>query len=125
MTDQAEKLISDFISDFVELYGASSMSLNFHSMRHLVEQVRRVEPLWCFTAFSFEYAHHQLMSALSGPVRSCQHMVECYVKHKVAFELENRRLDANPWQELDNFSLFTKVSIECLLFCSDMGEISF
>ena len=125
MTDQAEKLIRECISDFVELYGASSISLKFHSMRHLAEQGRRVGPVWCFTAFSFEYAHYQLMSALSGPVRTCQHMFECYVKHKVAFELKNRRLHANPWQELDNFSLFTKVSIECLLFCSDMREISF
>ena len=55
------------------------------------------------------------MSALSGPVRTCQHMVECYVKHKVAFELENRRLDANLWQELDNFSLLFSLLICCFV----------
>ena len=125
MIDSADALINIFFSNFVEIYGVISMSFNFHSMRHLVEQVRRVGPLWCFTAFSFESCHYQLMSALSGSVKTCQHMVERFVKHKVAFEQEHKQSSSHVSGERDKCRLFTKVSADCLLFCSEMGEIAF
>ena len=60
----AENLIHDFFQNIVELYDEKSQSFNFHTIRHLGEQVRRNGPLWLFSAFCFESANHNLLSAV-------------------------------------------------------------
>ena len=63
----ADALINSFFENFLDLYGLESQSFN-HTMRHLVEQVRQKGPFWVFSAFCFESANHQLLSALSGTI---------------------------------------------------------
>ena len=43
-------------------------SYNFHSMRHLCDQVRRVGPFWNTSAFSYESADHFLVKNVAGTV---------------------------------------------------------
>ena len=57
----AELLMEKFFKSFVELYGEELQSYNFHSMRHLCNQVRRLGPLWNCSAFGFESANHFLV----------------------------------------------------------------
>ena len=82
--DSAECLIENFFSNFLELYGEDSQSFNFHTMRHLCEQVKRNGPLWFFSAFCFESANHHLLSAVQGTVKEPQAIVEQFIKHQVA-----------------------------------------
>ena len=115
---EAEKLINSFFEDFVDTFGLSSQSFNFHSMRHLVEQVRRIGPLWLFSAFAFESAHNQLLSAVSGTIRNPEKMLEKFLQHQfshVSLKSHNiliRSLRTTVPKE--NFVLFTKVTECCL-----------
>ena len=83
---EAESLLKVFFSNFVDLYGADSQSFNFHTMRHLFEQVRRNGPLWCFSAFCFESANHGLLSALQGTIKEPEAIVEQFIKHQASLE---------------------------------------
>ena len=84
--EQAESLINLFFENFVELYGIESQSFNFHTMRHLAEQVRRRGPLWMFSAFCFESANHGLLSAVQGTVKGPDAIVELFIKHQASFD---------------------------------------
>ena len=84
--EQAESLINLFFENFVELYGIESQSFNFHTMRHLAEQVRRSGPLWMFSAFCFESANHGLLSAVQGTVKGPEAIVEHFIKHQASFD---------------------------------------
>ena len=75
----AEKLLFDFLSNFVELYGSDSQSFNFHSLRHLGEQVRQKGPLWRNSAFAFESANHFLLSSVNGTKKSLSHLVDSFL----------------------------------------------
>ena len=81
---EAERLIKLFFDNFVDLYGQDSQSFNFHTMRHLCEQVRRNGPLWLFSAFCFESANHGLLSAKQGSIKKPESIVEQFVKHQAA-----------------------------------------
>ena len=83
---QAEFLIGKFFDNFLTLYDSDSQSFNVHTMRHLVEQVKRNGPLWQFSAFGFESANHNLLSAVSGTIKNPQNIAERFLRHQSAFE---------------------------------------
>ena len=66
----ADNLIRAFLQIFVDLYREESQSFNFHTMRQLVEQVKRKGSLFLFPAFCFKSANHILLSAISGTIRN-------------------------------------------------------
>ena len=105
----ADALISSFFENFLDLYGLESQSFNFHTMRHLVEQVRRNGPLWLFSAFCFESANHQLLSALSGTIKNPEKMVDRFLKHQ---------------NSLDELDIITSVKVSCIeSFTKLAGEL--
>ena len=107
------KLLGLFIKNFVELYGEEMQSYNFHSMRHLCDQVERLGPLWNCSAFGFESANHFLIRALSGTIKTPESIVEIFIKNKWTLEdLEKKRVD---WKR-PNFGRFQ--TTKCLYFCS-------
>ena len=53
-------------------------------MRHLGEQVRRNGPQWLFSAFCFESANHNLLSAVQGTIKEPENIIERFVKHQAA-----------------------------------------
>ena len=85
----ADNLIELFFQNFVHLYGEESQSFNFHTMRHLVEQVKRNGPLFLFSAFCFESANHMLLSALSGTIKNPEKMFIRFLKHQRLFEQQS------------------------------------
>ena len=82
---EASVLINEFFENFVEIYGENSQSFNFHTMRHICEQVKRNGPLWSFSAFCFESANHCLLSAVQGTVKGPEAIVEQFLKHQASF----------------------------------------
>ena len=75
----SKQLIEKFFSNFVKIFGVDSQSFNFHTMRHLVDQVRRIGPLWLFSAFAFESAHRELLTSACGTVKFPQKLVERFL----------------------------------------------
>ena len=87
--DEADVLIQQFFENFVDHYGEESQSFNFHTMRHLSEQVKRNGPLWCFSAFCFESANHCLLSAVQGTIKEREAIVEQFIKHQASYDRQH------------------------------------
>ena len=117
--EKAEKLINLFFKDFLELYGANSQSFNFHTMRHLCEQVRRNGPLWLFSAFCFESANHNLLSAVQGTVKEPEAIVEHFVKHQASINT----VDCNSSEKY--LKGLTVIENAIKLFCEDYNVSHF
>ena len=111
----AENLIHDFFQNFVELYDEKSQSFNFHTMRHLGEQVRRNGPLWLFSAFCFESANHNLLSAVQGTIKEPENIIERFVKHQAA---TSSAIVESTEKYLKGL---TDVDAEVKLFCEKFG----
>ena len=76
--NEASRLIDSFFDAFKELYGEEMQSYNFHSLRHLCDQVNRIGPLWICSAFAFESANHSLLRTLSGTTKRPERIVEVF-----------------------------------------------
>lgn len=50
----AKKMLTDFVSDFGNIYGNSFMSYNIHSLIHLADDCLKFGPLEYFSSFPFE-----------------------------------------------------------------------
>ena len=116
--EKLEALIKLFFSNFVELYGEDAQSFNFHTMRHLVEQVKRNGPLWLFSAFCFESANHSLLSAVSGTIKTPEKIVERFLKNQVSYD---EFLSSERQQKMACLTSFTRVSEEIYNFCKEQN----
>ena len=110
--DEADVLIQQFFENFVDLYGEDSQSFNFHTMRHLSDQVKINGPIWCFSAFCFESANHCLLSAVQGTIKEPEAIVEQFIKHQASYD----RQHATSGKCLRGF---TVVSDSAKTFCDD------
>ena len=85
----ADLLLSKFFNSFVQNSGVHSRSFNFHAMRHLVEQVRRIGPLCLFSAFAFESAHRELLTGACGTIKNPKNSVERFLKRQMTRSTSN------------------------------------
>ena len=46
------KLLDTFCKSHGDLYGENEMTINVHSLRHLVDNVEDLGPLWAYSAFN-------------------------------------------------------------------------
>ena len=111
----ADALINSFFENFLDLYGLESQSLSFHTMRHLVEQVRRNGPLWLFSAFCFESANHQLVSALSGTIKNPEKIVDRFLRHQNFLD----ELDIIISVKVSCIESFTKLAGKIKTYCEE------
>ena len=86
-------------------------------MRHLGKQVRRNGPLWLLSAFCFESANHNLLSAVQGTIKEPENIIERFVKHPAAassaiFESTEKCLKG-----------LTDVDAEVKLFCEKLLQV--
>ena len=114
--EKANALIDSFLSTFLELYGEDSQSFNFHTMRHLIEQVRRNGPLWLFSAFCFESANHHLLSALSGTIKNPEKIVDSFFKHQASYD---ELWQAEKSSKIACLTNFNKISDLVKKFCDE------
>lgn len=106
----AEQLIAEFYHSFLRLYGVESQSYNFHSIKHLCDQVRKKGPLWNSSTFSFESANHFLLSSVRGSSKNLSHIVDNFL-------LRQQNGPTNVEAKIDaNDALYTSVAQECRLF---------
>ena len=114
----ASNLIEEFFTNFVRLYGEDLQTYNFHSLRHLCDQVKNLGPLWNFSAFAFESANHYLIRALSGTIKKPERIAEQFVANKrTIFKHLEQRKGASSYSDEEQFSKLTNVSLECQDFC--------
>ena len=65
--------LQQFCSNVLPIHGNErSETINVHSLSHLVDQVQRFGPLFCFSAMSFEAANRTLGEVCSGSNSECE-----------------------------------------------------
>lgn len=64
--DKAETMLKTFVKHHQELFGKMDMVMNIHLLKHLAQSVRKLGPLWCFSAFPFERNNGNLMKMVNG-----------------------------------------------------------
>ena len=67
-TAAARILLKDFCRDIVSMHGGNERieTINVHCLTHLVDQVQRYGPLYCYSAMSFESANRTLSDLFTG-----------------------------------------------------------
>lgn len=75
----AETMLKKFVSDYEILYGKCSMTMNVHCLLHLVECVKNLGPLWCFSLFCFESYNGTLAKYGKYPNNVLNQVVESVV----------------------------------------------
>ena len=120
----ASEIIDLFFTDFRQLYGEEMQSYNFHSMRHLCDQVRRTGPLWNCSGFGFESANHFLLRALSGTIKRPERITDQFLKYKwqLADEKLQRGRDSLQQFNENHYAALTVLSVECELFCRSFED---
>lgn len=64
--DEAEKMLFRFVGQHQMLFGKEHMVMNIHLLKHLVESVRDLGPLWSHSAFPFERNNGVLLNKVNG-----------------------------------------------------------
>lgn len=65
--NMTEEKLKQFVHEFQEYYGMFHMTMNVHSLLHLVYCVRNYGPLWAFSMFPFESFNGTLKSYVVAP----------------------------------------------------------
>ena len=96
-TSHASIHLDKFCSEIVSVHGGNERieTINVHCLRHLVDQVRRFGPLYCYSAMSFESANRSLGDLYSGSHSECEVICRRILqRHKLAnAEMSNSKLD--------------------------------
>lgn len=64
--DEAERMLSHFVTQHQRLFGIEMMVMNVHLLTHLADSVRALGPLWCHSAFAFERNNGVLLKKVNG-----------------------------------------------------------
>ena len=116
--DAASRLMNTFFGTFRHLYGEEMQSYNFHSMRHLCDQVLRIGPLWVCSAFAFESANHSLLRTLRGTIKRPMRIVEIFLR----IQKDSPNNGATHLTNETNFAALTSVPDVCRKFCMRFGN---
>ena len=70
----ADIFLNNFCEEIVSIHDGNrkAETINVHSLRHFVDQVKRYGPLFCFSAMSFEAANRTLSELFTGAYSECE-----------------------------------------------------
>lgn len=80
--NQATSMLSQFSDMFEEIYGAGSITMNIHLLRHYGEMIRCCGPIWCNSLFGFESNIGTIKKLVSGTTDVLVQITEKYTTAK-------------------------------------------
>lgn len=104
--NETEKNLQIFVNKFEEYYGKVNMTMNVHSLLHLVYCVRNFGPLWTFSMFPFESFNGTLKSFVVAPTDILHQITTRYLCYRT-IETNNKFVcsEKNVLQNEKNFLL--------------------
>ncbi|XP_033748473.1 uncharacterized protein LOC117333331 [Pecten maximus] len=88
--DRAENLLEHFVATFTGLYEPRYLTLNFHLLLHLTDNVRQLGPIWGYSCFPFEDANGFLMNLVKGTQSvHCQLVDSMAIMHGLPYLKKN------------------------------------
>lgn len=88
--DEAEKMLHKFVKQHQELFGVDNMVMNVHLLKHLVEDVRSLGPLWTHSTFPFERNNGVLLKKANGTTDVLQQISSKYCLSKTMIHRQNK-----------------------------------
>lgn len=82
----AETLLSSFVTEFEELYGKINMVSNIHQLKHLSKCVKENGPLFCYSNYVMEDFIGHLVSFVSGKTDVLEQISDRYILEKKLLE---------------------------------------
>uniref|UniRef100_A0A4Y0BCY6 Transposase domain-containing protein n=1 Tax=Anopheles funestus TaxID=62324 RepID=A0A4Y0BCY6_ANOFN len=76
--DDASDMLSDFVSNYDEIYGEGFISSNMHNLLHVTEEVKRFGPLNTMSTYPFENALQHMKGMLRNGHRCLEQTVNRY-----------------------------------------------
>ncbi|XP_049271227.1 uncharacterized protein LOC125758252 [Rhipicephalus sanguineus] len=73
---RAGRLLQDFVSRTLTLYGPRMMTFNHHQLLHLVTAARNFGPLWAHSAFVFEHGNGKVLRTVTSAKGVPQQVLE-------------------------------------------------
>lgn len=80
--DYAHDLLQHFVSSFKLLYGTHNVSHNVHGLNHIVQDVRKLGTLDCFSAFKFENYLQTFKKLLKKHDKPLEQIVRRYMEYE-------------------------------------------
>lgn len=84
--NEVEKKLEQFVCEYEQFYGKVNMTMNVHSLLHLVYCVRNFGPLWAFSMFPFESFNGTLKSFVVAPTDILHQITSRYLCYKAMKE---------------------------------------
>lgn len=106
--DQVEEKLTHFVREYQRYYGKINMTMNVHSLLHLVDCVRNFGPMWTFSMFTFESYNALLKSFVVAPTDVLHQIMVRYLCFKT---IE----DKQKVEALDSYSLKTEIKYAPLI----------
>lgn len=120
-----EKKLNNFVQEYQIYYGKINMTMNVHSLLHLVDCVKNFGPLYCYSMFSFESYNGVLKNFVSAPTDVLHQITTKYVASKTLdFRKVSMNADKNTLKneidvkfEKDHFDAFEKADLKGNIEC--------
>lgn len=94
----AETRLIKFVDQFEDLYGKYNVTMNLHLIRHILNSVRHLGPLWAQSTFSFETENDVLVNFNHARKDFLQNIACKYIMKKtlVGERIESEKLTLGP-----------------------------
>lgn len=87
--NETKEKLRNFVSCYEKHYGKIAMTMNVHSLLHLVDCVIHFGPLWCFSMFPFESYNGLLKSFVVAPTDVLYQITTRYIGYKTESKNEH------------------------------------
>lgn len=72
----ARKMLEEFITDYIDIYGEQFITSNIHNLQHIVDEIEKFGPLNTLSAYPFENALNRLKHLLRNGWKSLEQVTK-------------------------------------------------
>lgn len=88
---QACRLLKEFVTEFEQIYGPGSITMNIHLLSHYESMILNCGPLWSYSMFGFETNIGHLKKLISGTTDVLLQIAKKYINlRQVLYERDNK-----------------------------------
>lgn len=80
---EVKEKLNEFVRDYEDYYGKENMTMNVHSLLHLVDCVKNFGPLFCYSMFPFESYNGLLKRFVVAPTDVLYQIATRYIVYKM------------------------------------------
>ncbi|CAF4399153.1 unnamed protein product [Rotaria sp. Silwood2] len=87
--EAVKKILNYFVQHFQNIFGLRHMSSNIHSLLHIHECLKFIDPLWFYSTFAFEGIDKDLISTVHGTTEFTKQLIRQNILYRDAIIQHN------------------------------------